>query len=320
MDRRRFLLFAAATGVATACGTGNGNESGPAVPVGEQRFANRLSIPPVAEPTVDPDGAKRFALTMQAGRTEILAGKQTATRGFNGAFLGPTVRASRGDTVRMSVTNRLDEVSTVHWHGMQLPARMDGGPHQPIEPGATWEPYWTIEQPAATSWYHPHPHGSTARHVYQGLAGMFLIDDPAGPPLPSTYGVDDIPLILQDKEFDAQGAFAGDTLDGTFGILGDHILVNGTVDPFLEIGTERVRLRILNGSNAASTTSGSVTDGRSTSSAPTSACCAPRWRSPRWRSPPVNGWRSSPGSRRANRSSSGPPVARATSTRATSSS
>ncbi|WP_218010087.1 multicopper oxidase family protein [Actinomadura kijaniata] len=194
---------------------------------------------------------RTFELTMQQGRARILPGTQTATWGFNGPFLGPTLRAARGDVVQMAVTNRLAEAGTVHWHGMRLPARMDGGPHQTIEPGATWTPRWTIDQPAATSWYHPHPHGRTAAHVYRGLAGMFIVDDDERLELPSRYGVDDIPLILQDKRFGPDGAsFSGDPLKGTFGILGDHVLVNGTYDPFLRVGTERVRLRILNGSTA----------------------------------------------------------------------
>ena len=64
----------------------------------------------------------------------------------------------------------------MHWHGMHLPARMDGGPHQPIAPGSTWSPNWTIRQPAATLWYHPHPDGRTADQVYRGLAGLVIVD------------------------------------------------------------------------------------------------------------------------------------------------
>jgi suppressor of ftsI len=236
------------SGLAAACGSNGGNSGSRRA--GELRFGNRLAIPPLVEPTVDPRGVKQFELRMQAGQTAILPGPPTATWGFNGYFLGPTVRASRGDAVRMMVTNQLDEASTVHWHGMRLPARMDGGPHQMIAPGTTWSPEWTIDQPAATSWYHPHPHGSTALHVYRGLAGLFLVDDPAGPTLPDRYGVDDIPLVLQDKQFDEDGSFAGNPHSGTFGLLGDHVLINGTYDPFVEISTDQVRFRILNGSNA----------------------------------------------------------------------
>ena len=102
-------------------------------------------------------------------------------------LLGPTLRAERGDRVRINVTNGVDEPTTLHWHGMHLPAVVDRGPHQLIEPGATWSPAWTVDQPAASLWFHPHLHGETAAHVYRGAAGMFLLDDPeAAPDLPST--------------------------------------------------------------------------------------------------------------------------------------
>lgn len=243
MNRRQFLAAAALSGLASACGSASASDP--------TAFRTELRVPPLLEPEVDKDGTRRFALTMQRGRSEILPGKPVETWGFNGPHLGPTIRAARGDKIRMTVTNRLDEVSTVHWHGMRLPAKMDGGPHQPIEPGATWSPHWTIDQPAATSWYHPHPHGQTARHVYRGLAGMFIVDDDRGEAgLPGRYGVDDIPLILQDKNLAEDGSPTGDPLKGTFGILGDHMLVNGIYRGFLNVRTERVRFRILNGSNA----------------------------------------------------------------------
>ncbi|WP_433789436.1 multicopper oxidase family protein [Actinoplanes sp. CA-252034] len=205
----------------------------------------------MAGSAVDPDGARRFMLTMRAdGRSELFPGKVTETWGINVDHLGPVVRAKRGERVRMSVTNRLPEASTLHWHGLRLPARMDGGPHQMIEPGATWTPEWTIDQPAATAWFHPHPHGRTAMHVYRGLAGLFLIDEPGGPVLPHEYGVDDLPLIVQDRVFDGAEMAAGGVDSGTFGLLGDTILVNGTYRPFHEVTTESVRFRLLNASNA----------------------------------------------------------------------
>lgn len=244
MNRRQFLATAALAGLASACGSSTPRASDPAA------FRTELRVPPLLKPEVDKDGTRTFALTMQRGRSEILPGRPVETWGFNGPHLGPTIRAARGDKVRVTVANRLDEASTVHWHGMRLPARMDGGPHQTIAPGATWSPHWTIDQPAATSWYHPHPHGATARHVYRGLAGMFIIDDRTAPGLPAAYGVDDIPLILQDKNLAEDGSPSGDPLTGTFGILGDHMLVNGVHAPFLNVRTERVRFRVLNGSNA----------------------------------------------------------------------
>jgi suppressor of ftsI len=201
VKRRTLISLAALSGMSAALG-GCGKQTPPA------GFTDRLRIPPLAEPISGTDGARQFALTLQpGGHSAILPGKTTETWGINGPHLGPVVRATRGDHVRMSVTNRLPEPTSLHWHGMRLPARMDGGPHQMIEPGATWTPEWTIEQGAMTSWFHPHPHERTAMHVYRGVAGLFLIDEPDGPDLPDRYGVDDLPLIIQDKTFDADGQF-----------------------------------------------------------------------------------------------------------------
>jgi len=247
VKRRSLFVFAGLAALAGCGSPGSGSKGNSGI----LTFVNRLKVPPLLEPAVAADGTKQFSLTMQTGQAELLPGKPTTTWGFNGAFLGPTIRATRGDRVAMRVHNQLGEPSTVHWHGMRLPAVMDGGPHQMIQPGATWSPHWRIDQPAATSWYHPHPHGNTAKHVYRGLAGLFLIDDPATAALglPSTYGVDDVPLILQDKILDANGVLQED-LKPTWGIMGDQILVNGVYDPFFEVTTTLVRLRILNGSNA----------------------------------------------------------------------
>jgi len=109
----------------------------------------------------------------------------------------------------MVVANQLPEATTLHWHGMRLPARMDGGPHQMIPPGQHWQPDWTVEQPAATLWDHPHLHGRTAEHVYRGLAGLLIIDDTT-PDLPHRYGIDDIPLIVQNKQLTPDGQLQRD--------------------------------------------------------------------------------------------------------------
>src|SRR5215216_1317057 len=221
--------------------------------VGRLSFANQLKIPPLLEPRLDGAGRKVFDLRLQPGTSELLAGKPTQTWGANGADLGPTIRATRGDQVVMNVTSGLPEPTTIHWHGMHLPAAADGGPHQFIQPGATWSPSWRIDQPAATLWYHPHPHGATEDHVYRGVAGLFLLDDPeAGAlPLPSQYGVDDIPVIIQDKRFDRDGNLDfGHSPFSPIGRLGDQLLVNGTHDPHVNIISQRVRLRLLNASTA----------------------------------------------------------------------
>lgn len=180
--------------------------------VGDLDFANPLRIPPLLEPRTDGEGRTVFDLDLRAGTSELIPGTTTETWGANGSYLGPTLRATRGDRVRINVRNGLPEDTTLHWHGMHLPAAADGNPHQLIEPGDTWSPSWRIDQPAATLWYHPHPHGRTADHVYRGVAGLFLLDDPDGPDgLPAEYGVDDIPVILQDKRIRDDGSLDDQT-------------------------------------------------------------------------------------------------------------
>lgn len=216
-------------------------------------FRTELAIPPLAESEVDAEGRRVFELTAEAGQARVHPGRPTTTWGFNGDQLGPTLRARRGETVLVNVRNKLAETTSVHWHGMRLPATMDGGPHQPIEPDHTWSPTWKIDQPAATLWYHPHPHQETARHVYRGLAGLFVLDDPDADPggLPGDYGVDDIPVIVQDRNFDDDNQLDETSpMFSDVGLIGETILVNGTLAPFRTVTTERLRLRLLNASNA----------------------------------------------------------------------
>ena len=210
--------------------------------VGKVDFARRLAVPPLATSTVDAEGRRVFDLAAQPGHTDLGGEKPSATWGFNGSYLGPTLRAHRGEQVAVKVHNELPTATTVHWHGMHLPARSDGGPHQLVAPGATWEPTWRVDQPAATLWYHPHPHGETADHVSRGLAGMFIVDDDESDrlPLPHAYGLDDLPVMVQDKDVRGNGHLGSGA--------GRTIVVNGTVGPYAAVSTERVRLRLLNAS------------------------------------------------------------------------
>lgn len=250
---RRGLAAASAVAVATTVLTGcDVAAQAPVVDtVGLVDFVNPLAIPPLDSGTIGPDGVREFDLVAQAGTTEFMPGVHTTTWGFNGTYLGPTLIAPVGEPVRVRVTNELDLPTTVHWHGMHLPAEMDGGPHQVIYPAETWKPHWTIDQEPTTLWYHPHVHGDTEEHVEMGLAGMFILEptDPASYGLPHEYGVDDIPVIVQDKRFTETGQFSL-TTRGFVGSLGDNVLVNGTVGPFLDVTTELVRLRLLNASSA----------------------------------------------------------------------
>ncbi|HYI56129.1 MAG TPA: multicopper oxidase domain-containing protein, partial [Microlunatus sp.] len=147
--------------------------------------------------------------------------------------------------------NNLPEATTLHWHGMRLPAAADGGPHQSIPAIGRWQPSWDVVNAASTSWYHPHPHGNTAQHVFRGVAGMIIIDDDDTRrlPLPVDYGVDDIPVILQDRSIDTDGQVQWETASNV-GQLGTDMLVNGTMNAYLDVTSRRLRLRLLNASNA----------------------------------------------------------------------
>ncbi|OLF14973.1 copper oxidase [Actinophytocola xanthii] len=219
--------------------------------VGEIAFDNALPIPDLAESESGASGTRVFTLGLQAGETRFKGGPATRTWGVNGTYLGPTIRVRRGEQVEFAVHNGLDQATSLHWHGMHLPAAMDGGPHQLVPAGGTWRPRWTVDQPAATLWYHPHVHGATGDHMYRGLTGLFVVDDDVAVRLPSEYGVDDVPMIVQDRAFDGDNQFEQPVpLAGSLGVIGDEILVNGTIGPYFDVTTRLVRLRLLNGSNA----------------------------------------------------------------------
>ena len=208
-----------------------------------------LPIPDLVEP-----GSGRTELAALAGLAGIAEGGKTPVLGFSRPYLGPTLRLRRGQVAELAVANRLEEPVTCHWHGLHVPAVLEGGPALQIGPGQTWNVSLPVDQPAATLWYHSHIHRRTADHVYYGLAGLLLIDDPAAGDegLPVTYGVDDLPLIIQDRAFEADGSFfylkRGPAL--THGYLGNVILVNGAIAPTAGVPAGLVRLRLLNGSNA----------------------------------------------------------------------
>lgn len=184
-------------------------------------------------------------LTLQNGTTQFYPGQITNTMGVNGNILGPTLILNQGDFVNFSVTNQLAETTTVHWHGLHVSPENDGGPHTTIAANSTWSPSFTIMDKAATYWYHPHLHHFTDKHISKGIAGMIIVKDTdeAALNLPRTYGIDDFPLIIQTKDFDANNQIVVHSNSD------DVIMVNATIDPFLNVPSQVVRYRVLNGSS-----------------------------------------------------------------------
>lgn len=194
-----------------------------------------------------------ISLQAQEGETAFFPGRRSATLGYNGSYLGPTLRVHRGDDVTMAVRNSLSADTTVHWHGLMVPGELDGSPHQLIAPGAIWRPTLPIRQPAATLFYHSHAHGLTGEQVYSGLAGMLVVTDEEeqGLGLPSDYGVDDLPVLIQDRQFeDGRLIMPTGMMVASQGRRGNTILVNGAPTPRADVPNGLVRLRLVNGSNA----------------------------------------------------------------------
>jgi blue copper oxidase len=195
-------------------------------------------------------------LSLQTANHRFGPGPAVPSRGISSSYLGPVVRVRNDDTIPFRVENHLDEETTLHWHGLLVPSHVDGGPHNTIAPGAVWSPEITIKQPPATTWFHPHPHGNTARQVYSGLAGMMIISDGADRErgLPMGYGVDDLPIVLQDKRFGRNGelVYEPSMMDMMHGFRGDTLLVNGAIGPVARVPAGFVRLRLLNAANARS--------------------------------------------------------------------
>jgi blue copper oxidase len=184
-----------------------------------------------------------FNLVIKDSTAQLRPGALTVTGGVNNKFWGPTLFINKDDTVHMNVQNTIDDTTTLHWHGMHLPAVMDGGPHQTIPPNTTWQPYWRVMNNAATYWYHPHLHEMTMEHITKGIGGFIIVRDAqeAALALPRTYGVDDIPLALTSRRFTAGNQFVT-----TNTAYGDYLYVNGTPNPQVSLPKQYVRLRILN--------------------------------------------------------------------------
>ena len=232
-----------------------------------------LPVPPDATPI----GRDTYRLVQRAAVMEILPGLPTPIWGYDGLFPGPTIRARSGRPVTVQVRNELAVPTVVHLHGGRTPTESDGYPTDLILP-TTGADRWAgrfatsaaagarsyrypLQQRAATLWYHDHTMDFTGPNVYRGLAGFFLVGDEEEDALPLPRGDRDLPLLVCDRSFTADGSFrypavADDQsvpgVQGAYmgGVLGDTVLVNGAPWPRHEVDAARYRLRLLNASNA----------------------------------------------------------------------
>lgn len=196
---------------------------------------NAITIPPALT-------GGTYNLNLGPDSVQFLPGQKTMTNGYNGSYLGPTLILNEGATANITVTNNLADTTTTHWHGLHVSADNDGGPHSMILPNASWNPTFTVMDKAATYWYHPHLHTKTGHQVMKGAAGLIIVKDAveAALTLPRTYGVDDFPIIVQTQQLDLTNQVEED------GMRDSLTMVNGTLDPMVDMPAQVVRLRILN--------------------------------------------------------------------------
>lgn len=212
----------------------------------------------------------QFTATLDRGPASTLTS-------LPGSYLGPILRVRRGQRIRVRFRNQLGEPSIVHWHGFDVPERADGHPRLAIDGGREYVYDFEVTNRAGTYWYHPHPHMRTAAQVYQGMAGLLLVTDPEEDALGLPTGSGELTCVLQDRRFDRQnqlvyasgiranrmhgarrGRGMGQGMGGTMaqmmetvnGWLGDHVLINGRLQPSHDVVRRTYRIRLLNGSNA----------------------------------------------------------------------
>lgn len=203
-----------------------------------------LLIPPL----MDVGRGRPVALDFRAAQTQLLTHKLVDVWGVNGRYLAPTVRVKSGDFVKLNYSNNLPQPLSVNLQGVLADTAQSGGSLRQLAPKASWAPIVSIKQPACTAYYHAASLFNSAYQVYRGIAGMWIIEDEQSKKarLPNKYGVNDIPLILQDLQLNSQGVQLFHTQQAQF--LGNRLFVNGQQSPYLNVDRGWIRLRLVNAS------------------------------------------------------------------------
>ncbi|CAM2867771.1 multicopper oxidase family protein [Fructilactobacillus fructivorans] len=213
---------------------------------------HKLNIPGILKPDKETDTDMWYTVDAQPGETQILPGEKTKTWGYNSSILGKTIILKEGKHMHVTLKNDLPVLTTFHWHGLNVSGPyVDGGCHAPVYPGTSNEIEFTVDQPAATLWLHAHPCPETSEQVYKGLATPVVVQDDIESklPFPRNYGVDDIPVVLQDRHFHKGNQLNYKEDYDPDGVQGPTAMINGTVNPYFDVTTQKVRLRFLDGSN-----------------------------------------------------------------------
>ena len=182
----------------------------------------------------------------------LIKGPENTLTTLPESYLGRIMRFWKGQRIRIHLRNELTEPTITHWHGLHVPALMDGHPMYAIAPGQTFVYEFEMLNRASMNIYHPHPHEATARQVYYGLVGAILVNDDEELALELPSGDYEIPIVIQDRMFDEQNQliYVRSMHDRMIGFYGDRILVNGRPDFRVDVASRAYRLRIMNGSTA----------------------------------------------------------------------
>ena len=275
LKRRQLFQFAGVAAVAGAGGAawmyyGSGRSNGlaggpfrhyPFDPVAAGNFQLKLFIPVGSGPFGVLDVAGPLKIRATAASFSLLPGRTSPfllyqTEQGGKAYQNPILRIESGARFTVSLDNALPEPTIIHWHGLHTPAAMDGHPASTIGPGGRYAYDFTVRNRGGTYWYHTHAHEFTAEQAYHGLASFFLVEDDdqrrVSKALDLQLGVTDLPLVIQDKQFDSQGKllYKPGVHEAMMGWLGDIVLANLTPNAVQTVTPRTYRLRLLNGSNA----------------------------------------------------------------------
>lgn len=212
--------------------------------VSEGDFSTALPTPPITN--------GQTSLIAQSTTQGIFNGKSSTVLGYqSGSTLGPTLLVNSGDVINVNLKNNLSETTNIHWHGLVIPANMDGHPENVVQPGASFDYTFTVGQRAGMYWYHPHPDGHTAKQAYLGLAGAIIVRDAEENALHLPSGEFEVPLVIQDKRISTDYAldYSPTMNDVMTGYMGKYITVNGIYAPYKNVKSVTYRFRVLNGSN-----------------------------------------------------------------------